>query len=53
MPERLDGQLWSLTERERGADEEPDAARREERRLEKGITYEPETFIERKNWAEA
>ncbi|MBI4892872.1 MAG: radical SAM protein [Acidobacteria bacterium] len=24
--------------------------RREERRLEKGITYEPETFIERRNW---
>lgn len=27
--------------------------RREERRLEQGITYEPETFIERKNWVEA
>lgn len=27
--------------------------RREERRLAKGVTYEPETFIERKNWVEA
>ncbi|MBI5086269.1 MAG: cobalamin B12-binding domain-containing protein [Acidobacteria bacterium] len=26
--------------------------RREERRLERGVTYEPETFIERKNWVE-
>ncbi|MBI5281563.1 MAG: radical SAM protein [Candidatus Solibacter usitatus] len=27
--------------------------RREERRLERGVTYEPETFIERRNWVEA
>jgi radical SAM superfamily enzyme YgiQ (UPF0313 family) len=27
--------------------------RREEKRLERGITYEPETFIERRNWVEA
>lgn len=27
--------------------------RREERRLAKGVTYEPETFIERRNWIEA
>ena len=27
--------------------------KREERRLENGVTYEPETFIERKNWVEA
>lgn len=26
--------------------------KREERRLAKGITYEPETFVERKNWVE-
>jgi hypothetical protein len=25
-------------------------ARREEERLARGITYEPKTFIERKNW---
>jgi hypothetical protein len=24
--------------------------RREEKRLAKGITYEPQTFVERKNW---
>jgi radical SAM superfamily enzyme YgiQ (UPF0313 family) len=27
--------------------------RREEKRLENGVTYEPETFIERRNWLEA
>lgn len=27
--------------------------KREEKRLEQGITYEPETFIERRNWVEA
>jgi len=27
--------------------------KREQRRLEAGITYEPETFIERRNWVEA
>jgi len=27
--------------------------KREEKRLEKGVTYEPETFIERRNWLEA
>jgi hypothetical protein len=27
--------------------------KREERRLQQGITYEPETFIERRNWVEA
>jgi hypothetical protein len=27
--------------------------RREEKRLDAGITYEPETFIERRNWVEA
>jgi hypothetical protein len=29
------------------------SARREQRRLDKGITYEPPTFLERKNWPEA
>ncbi len=28
-------------------------SRREERRLERGVTYEPSTIIERRNWAEA
>jgi hypothetical protein len=27
--------------------------KREERRLEQGVTYEPQTFIERRNWVEA
>jgi hypothetical protein len=27
--------------------------KREEKRLEKGVAYEPQTFIERRNWAEA
>jgi hypothetical protein len=27
--------------------------RREERRLAEGVTYEPETFVERRNWVEA
>ncbi len=27
--------------------------KREERKLEKGVAYEPQTFIERRNWAEA
>jgi len=27
--------------------------RRERRRLKEGITYEPQTFIERRNWVEA
>jgi hypothetical protein len=27
--------------------------RREQRRLDQGITYEPQTFIERRNWVEA
>jgi hypothetical protein len=27
--------------------------KREEKRLEKGVTYEPETFIERRNWVQA
>ena len=27
--------------------------RREEKRLARGITYEPETFLERRNWVEA
>ena len=27
--------------------------RREQRRLDEGVTYEPETFIERRNWVEA
>jgi hypothetical protein len=27
--------------------------RREEKRLAKGVTYEPETFVERMNWSEA
>jgi hypothetical protein len=26
------------------------SARREEKRLAEGITYEPDTFIERRNW---
>jgi hypothetical protein len=29
------------------------AAKREERRLAAGKTYEPRTFIERRNWVEA
>jgi len=27
--------------------------KREEKRLERGVTYEPETFVERRNWVEA
>jgi hypothetical protein len=27
--------------------------RREQKRLDAGITYEPQTFIERRNWVEA
>jgi radical SAM superfamily enzyme YgiQ (UPF0313 family) len=27
--------------------------KREEKKLEKGVAYEPETFVERRNWAEA
>ncbi|MFN7995791.1 MAG: B12-binding domain-containing radical SAM protein [Bryobacteraceae bacterium] len=29
------------------------SARREQRRLDRGVTYEPETVIERRNWVEA
>ena len=27
--------------------------KREERRLERGVTYEPEMFVERRNWVKA